>query len=263
MFTKWQQVEDWVRDNGLTWWRFTLDEVGAQVTADGQQEQKRSNKVITLSDALPGDIDEKLALTRKRLLTETSHTLYGQGKRGKENTGLMYCEVRLVDEFQQPSTQAVSSVPAYQPVDEEKMIARIRKEVQQEMELQRYQDERKAFERERKEFEAEKESAIGLLVRHLTPVLAAMGGQKRVAGVDANAPVHAAPIRAIDSEQEAIDEQDMLNDVFTDKESDQLFELMARFKAVEPRYLELLENVVIMAENGDQTYNMAKGFLLK
>lgn len=263
MFTKWQQVENWIRDNGLNSWRFSFDRTGVQTTSDGEEKQNRSNRIAILSDAFPGDIEEKIALTKRRLMDETNQTLYGYGKRGKENTGQMYCEVRLVDEFQQTSTQAVSSVPAYQPVDEEKMIARIRKEVQQEMELQRYQDERKAFERERKEFEAEKESAIGLLVRHLTPVLAAMGGQKRVAGVDANAPVHAAPIKAIDSEQEAIDEQDMLDEVFTEKESDQLFELMARFKAVEPRYLELLENVVIMAENGDQTYNMAKGFLLK
>jgi hypothetical protein len=46
MFTKRQQVEEWIRDNGLTWWRFTLDETGVQTTADGQHEQKRSNKVI-------------------------------------------------------------------------------------------------------------------------------------------------------------------------------------------------------------------------
>lgn len=260
MFTKWQQVENWIRDNGLSSWRFSYDRTGTQSSADGEEKQTRSNRLAVLSDAFPGDLEEKIALTKRRLLDENNQTLYGYGKRGKENTGQMYCEVRLVDELQRPGTQAVSSVPTYQPVDEEKMIARIRKEVQQEMELQRYQDERKAFERERKEFEAEKASAIGLLVHHLSPVLAAMGGQKRVAGVDADAPVHAAPIKAVNPDA---DDQEIIEDIFSDDESDKLFELMARFKAVEPRYLELVENVVIMAENGDQTYNMAKGFLLK
>ena len=38
---------------------------------------------------------------------------------------------------------------------------------------------------------------------------------------------------------------------------------MARLKKVEPNYLALLESVVEMAESGDATYKMAKGFLLK
>ena len=259
MFTNGQQVEDWIRDNGLTWWRFTLEESGVIVNTDGQQEQKRTNKVIILSDAYPGGLDEKIALTLKRLRTETTHVLYGQGKRGKENTGLMYCEVRLVDELQQPSTQAVSSLPVSATFNEEELAKRIRKEVMMEVENQRYKEERKAFEAEKKAFEAEKSSAIGLAVQYFAPVVAAINGRKTVAGVDADAPVHAAPIHAV--ETEAVD--DLLDEVFTEKESDQLFELMARFKAVEPRYLELIESVVSMAERKDPTYDMAKGFLLK
>lgn len=258
MFTKRQQVEDWIRDNGLTWWRFTLDETGVIVTADGQQEQKRSNKVITLSDALPGSLDEKIALTLKRLMVETNHVLYGQGKRGKENTGLMYCEVRLVDELQQPGTMPVSSVPATPVFDEEKLAERIRKEVRLEYENQRYQEELKNFEEAKKEFEREKNSAIGLLVHHLSPVISAMT-QKRVAGLDADRPVHAAPVHAIPQEQE---QQEIVDEMFTDEEADKLFALMAEFKEVEPRYMELIERVVTMAKSGDSTYEMAKKFLL-
>lgn len=254
MFTKWQQVENWIRDNGLISWRFTYDRTGMQSTDDGEK-QTRSNRVAVLSDAFPGELEEKIALTKRRLMDESNQTLYGYGKRGKENTGLMYCEVRLVDEFQQPGAQAVGS-PSVPTFDEEKMIARIRKEVEMEFENQRYKDERKAFEAEKKEFEAAKGSAIGLLVKHLSPVLAAISGNKRVAGVDAAEPVDAAPIHAVE-------ENDHEDDLFTDKESDKLFELMARFKQVEPRYLELIERVVIMAESGDNTYDMAKGFLLK
>ena len=257
MFTKWQQVEEWIRDNGLTWWRFTYDKTGNNTDGDGNAIQTRSNRVAILSDAFPGDFEEKIALTRRRLMTETNQVLYGNGKRGKENTGMMYCEVRLVDELQQPGTQPVSSPAAYPIVDEEKIAERIRKEVRQEMELQRLQDERKNFEREKKEFEAEKASAIGMLVHHLSPVISAMG-QKRVAGLDAQEPVHAAPVQPIQTDEETVIE----DSVFTDEESDELFELMARFKAVEPSYMTMLRRVVKMAESGDNMYNMAKSVLL-
>lgn len=259
MFTKWQQVENWIRDNGLSSWRFSYDRTGTQTSADGEEKQTRSNRLAVLSDAFPGDLEEKIALTKRRLLDENNQTLYGYGKRGKENTGLMYCEVRLVDEFQQPGAQPVSSVPATPAFNEEQMIERIRKEVRLEYENQRYQDEKKAFEQEKKAFEQEKSSAIGALVHYMAPVLAAISGQKRVAGVDAEAPVHAAPIHAVEPEiTDAMEDQ-----IFTDTESDKLFELMARFKAVEPQYLKLIENVVVMAEKGDPTYNMAKNFLVK
>lgn len=211
-----------------------------------------------VSDYFPGSLDEKIALTHKRLIEESNQVLYGYGKRGKENTGLMYCEVRLVDELQQPSTQAVSSLPISAPFDEGKMMERIRKEVQLEYENQRYKEERKQFEADKKKFEEEKNSAIGAFARLMSPVVAAISGkQQRVcAGVDADSPVEAQPIHAVEQEEN-------INEVFRDEESDKLFDLMSRFKSVEPQYMELLERVVVMAENGDPMYGMAKGILLK
>ena len=155
MFTKWQQVESWIRDNGLNSWRFSYDRTGSQTDSDGNTEQKRSNRMAIVSDYFPGSLDEKIALTHKRLIEESNQVLYGYGKRGKENTGLMYCEVRLVDELQQPSTQAVSSLPISAPFDEGKMMELIRKEVQLEYENQRYKEERKQFEADKKKFEEE------------------------------------------------------------------------------------------------------------
>lgn len=258
MFTKWPQVESWIRDNGLNSWRFSYDRTGSQTDSDGNTEQKRSNRMAIVSDYFPGSLDEKIALTHKRLIEESNQVLYGYGKRGKENTGLMYCEVRLVDELQQPGTQAVSSLPISAPFDEEKMMERIRKEVQLEYENQRYKEEKRAFEAEKKKFEEEKNSAIGALARFMSPVVAAISGkQQRVcAGVDADAPVEAQPIHAVEQEEN-------INEVFGDEESDKLFDLMSRFKSVEPQYMELLERVVVMAENGDPMYGMAKGILLK
>lgn len=261
MFTKWQQVEEWIRDNSLTSWRFFYERTGSQSTEDGEK-QIRSNRVAILSDAFPGELEEKIALTRRRLLAENNQTLYGYGKRGKENTGLMYCEVRLVDELQQPNAQAVSSPAPIPSFDEKALADRIRGEVRLEYEKLRYEEQVRDFETRKRQleererdFEDKQSTAIGLLVHHLTPVITALTN-KRVAGVDTEAPVEAQPIRAIEQDEQ-------IEELFTDEEIDKLFQLMADFKQVEPRYLELIECVVTMAKNGDATYDMAKGFLLK
>lgn len=261
MFTKWQQVEDWIRDNSLTSWRFFYERTGSQSTEDGEK-QIRSNRVAILSDAFPGELEEKIALTRRRLLAENNQTLYGYGKRGKENTGLMYCEVRLVDELQQPNTQAVAAPAPIPTFNEQELAERIRGEVRLEYEKLRHEERVRDFEARKRQleererdFEDKQSTAIGLLVHHLTPVITALTN-KRVAGVDTEAPVEAQPIRAIEQDEQ-------IEELFTDEESDKLFQLMADFKQVEPRYLELIECVVTMAKNGDATYDMAKGFLLK
>lgn len=254
MFTNWQQVESWIRDNGLNSWRFSYDRTGSQTDSDGNTEQKRSNRMAIVSDYFPGSLDEKIALTHKRLREESNQVLYGYGKRGKENTGQMYCEVRLVDEVQQPSTQSVSS-PAIPVFDEDKIAERIRREVKLEYENRRYEDERAKFEADKKRFEEEKSGVIGALVQYFSPVVAAMRS-KRVAGIDNEMPVNAAPIQVSrEIETTACS--------FSDEESDKLCELMERFKAAEPRYLDLIESVVEMAEQKNPMYDTAKGFLLK
>ena len=150
-------------------------------------------------------------------------------------------------------------------------------------ERERLEQERKELRDEKREFERVKNGAIGLVVQKFAPVVDALAGRlaplPRVAGVDAENPVHAQVIKPIsehkpeqeqpeDPEQpEQPEQQDPVagddQDVFTDEESDELFALMARFKAVEPQYMDLLRAVVQMAESGDSTYTMAKGFLLK
>lgn len=59
MFTKWSQVESWIRDNGLSSWRFSYDRTGTQTDSDGNTEQKRSNRMAIVSDYFPGSLDEK------------------------------------------------------------------------------------------------------------------------------------------------------------------------------------------------------------
>lgn len=197
---------------------------------------------------------------------------------------------------QLPQQQAAGSAGLYGVagggVDIDKLTSDIEARLMTKFERERLEQERKELRDEKREFERVKNGAIGLVVQKFAPVVDALAGRlaplPRVAGVDAENPVHAQVIKPISehkpeqehnepdsgdgrshdvritehtepSEPVAGDEPD----VFTDEESDELFALMARFKAVEPQYMDLLRAVVQMAESGDSTYAMAKGFLLK
>ena len=141
-------------------------------------------------------------------------------------------------------------------------------------EKERLERESKQLAEDKREFENAKNSALGLIASYVAPFAKQLAGRlPQVAGIDAEEPVHAAPIHATrkpeqapgqqpaDAPSDQPDEQEQ--DVFTDAESETLYALMARFKAVEPDYLKLLTAVVEMAERGDATYTMAKGFLMK
>lgn len=109
-----------------------------------------------------------------------------------------------------------------------------------------------------KEYREKESGVMGLLVQYLAPVAQHLLGAKKVAGVDNGGEDFVAEekIKVLDKSEKEVK-------VFADDEADKLFELMERFRKVEPRYLELIENVVIMAEKGDGMYNTAKSFLLK
>ena len=255
MFTSWEQVRSWIEDNGFPHWVFYKKD------PEGR-DAKDNDIIIDSSNFTVSDMTDKLEMTEKYLRMYGGRT-WGLGfKTPNGTTSGTLCEVRLESE-----------TPAIQPVQgfDANSIGELRKsitaEIMAKMKAEQYEKERKDFEREKKEFEEEKKSAIGALIHYFAPVGQMMLENKfgrKVAGVDANEPVHAAPIVADRAEQpEDAPEQPQEEEVFTDEESEKLFDLMARFKKVEPRYLELIEAVVTMAENGDGTYNMAKGVLLK
>ena len=292
-FTSWQQVLDWIRENGLVRWCFA-----AERDKDGKMSQ-----YVVISDWYPGNLDEKLATTRKMLEQQQGRYLYGTGWHNDNKTGgEVSCEVMLsaaqqgVGGFpfnpfmQQPQAQPVGEL------ERQKIADQVRKEVLAEVERRQYEKEKAEFEKERKEFQKEKESAIGLAIGYLQPVIAALKDKMALANVagtarDARRPVLAKPIQPITPEEpeqsdtnpnpdqgdiDGILDNNRSHDVsitdgtdtseqdpFTDEEVEKLAELMARFKAVEPDYLQLLESVVEMAEKGDSTYTMARSILLK
>lgn len=253
MFTTWEQVQDWIVDNNFARWIFYKN------NPEGKEIDKANDRIVD-SNAFPSDKQDKLEMTKKYL---TGHA-YGIGFRTPStSSGGTVCEVRI-DTYAQP-TNGVASVSAPQ-FDENKLRESIRRELEAEWDKREYKRLRDELDRDRKAFEAEKNSAIGLLTNYLAPVGKALFASRgRVAGVDAKEDVRAARIIPQEQEQEIeqAQEQEPQEEIFTEEESDKLFELMARFKKAEPDYLVMLEKVVVMAENGDSAYKMAKGVLMQ
>ena len=259
MFTNFQQVEDWIRDNGFKHWVFYANNPSSKSDSD------RYNDKILDSKFYGGDLNEKIEMTRK-YLENVNRTVYGVGYQTETaNTGGCVCEFRNAGSGMQPTNMMYQQQPigAPAPMDERAIEERIRKQITAEFKAQKLEDERKQFEQERKEFQRDKASAVGMLVQYLKPLIdSKVSGLRNVAGVDAQQDVQAARIVAPEQPTD-VDQPDGEQSEFTDEEADKLYGLLAEFKQVEPQYMELIEAVVKMAKAGDATYTMAKGFLLK
>lgn len=255
MFTKWEQVEEWIRDNNFAHWVF--------YRTNPNESTEKINNIIADSNFYTGGDEDKIAMTRKYLIANGGKA-YGVGFRTPNTTqGGIVCEVRL--EQDTPQAQPTAGVGA-QGYDMESLRESIMKEVRAEYERKEYERKRSELDRERKEFEEQKNSAIGLLTNYLAPVAQALmaGRGARVAGVDTQEPVAAQPIIPIEQqEQQQTEDMAQQQEIFTEQEADKLFELMARFKQAEPDFMQMIEKVVAMAENGDATYKMAKSVLIK
>ena len=224
-----------------------------------------------------------LFLADKVDMTEKYLRMYGQKAYGvgfktpNATYGGLICEVRLQDAQEQQLTNGIYG--AQQPMDigaiEERVEKRLRSVIESEMRERDYQKRLADLEKREKQMDEDKQSALGAIVHYFAPVgqmlmKQKMGlGDRMVAGVDAQEPVHAQPIVATRSgEQPEFDEPDTKKpetesawNAFTDEEGERIAELMARWKEADPDYLTLLESVVTMAVNGDSKYTMAKSFL--
>lgn len=259
MFTKWQQVEDWIIDNRFQRWIFYKN------NPDNKADGERSNDKIVDSKFYNDDSrEEKLRFTQK-YLEQWGNRAYGVAFQSTTaTTGGAQCVVCLDGTSTQPTQSAiVGAIGA--TVDVEAIKSQVREQVKMEYDRMDYERKRKELDQERKEFERDKNSAIGVMVGYLKPIIDGLG-QRRVAGVDSTTDVQAhriTPIEDEQPEQEQFAEEIQEQSVFTDEEGDKLFSLMERLKAVEPDYMQMLESVVTMAEAKDGTYQMARSFLLK
>lgn len=250
MFTTWEQVRDWITDNNFPHWVFTK--------GNPEERDNRNNDVIIDSNNFTvSDLNDKLDMTEKYLRMYGGRC-YGMGfKSPQAMTSGTICEVRLQPVVEQLPTQGVGG--GYPSIGE--LTETITRQVRAEIEAENYKRDRDNFEKEKAEFEAEKQSAIGAMIHYFAPI-GKMMLEKRVmrnvAGIDADAPVVADPIQPIVTREPEENES-----VFTDEEESEIYDLLSRFKKVEPDYLSLIRSVVEMAEKQDPTYNMAKGFLVK
>lgn len=246
MLTTFEQVKDWIQDNGFKRWVFYRD-------------KSRAEKIIDSNAFTVSDQDDKIDMTEK-YLRMAGGTAYAAGSATGAQADLnVTAEVRLQEpQAQQPTAGIAGNYPSIGELTET-----ITKQVRAEMDVQRMKDKEAELSRREKELDAREQSAMGALVHFLAPVGQALLQKHvmpRLAGVDAEEPVHAAPI-VPNQPQETPEEKEPED--FTDEESQEIYALLVRFKKVEPDYLVMLRKVVDMAESGDATYNMAKGFLVQ
>ncbi len=251
MLTTWNQVQEWITDNGFKRWVIYKDAT-------------RTEKILDSAAFTVSDQADKLAMTEK-YLRQAGGRAYAAGAQSGATSDLSTtCEIRL----QEQPTQGVGGGEAFNIGELRESIMR---EVKATMELENLKKREAEVERREKELEEERKSAIGAIIHYLAPMgqqLIARKMMPKVAGLDADEPVHADPITIVprDNAPEAPEEQDATGqqgqDDFTEEESQELYALLVRFKKAEPDYLPMLRKVVAMAEAGDATYTMAKGFLV-
>lgn len=254
MLTSFEQVREWITDNGFKRWVLYKD-------------RTKTEKILD-SASFPSDVEDKLAMTEKYLRLAGGNA-YAAGAQGNATSDLTTTtEIRLSDVQQYPQLNATAGVGAYAGVGEAQLRETIKRELQTEWDKRELERERKELDRERKEFENDKQSVMGLLTEYLAPIGKQLLNRKLAAGLpqDAEEQVAAAPIQPIKPEEkpaETEEPEQTEQRPFTDEEEDELYALLAEFKQVEPDYLKLLRAVVEMAKSGDGTYTMAKGFLIK
>lgn len=262
MLTNFEQVRDWIKDNGLKRWMLFRD-------------YSRKEKILD-SNAFPSDLQDKIAMTEKYLRLAGGHAYAAGGTTNAASEMDVVAEIRLQDAAVQPTQGVGGGTFDAQTIGQ--LRDEITRSVRAEIKAEQYEREKADFEREKKEFEREKQGAIGALVHYLAPVaqqLLSRGAMPRVAGMDAEEPVHANPIIVDEPQEEqqqgfvvkpeerpdAPEEKSPWDD-FTEEEGAELGELLARFKKVEPEYLTIIRKVVVMAESGDANYQFARKALL-
>lgn len=256
MFTTWQQVEEWIRDNQFDHWLFSRQRDGKDKLVD--------------SDYYAGDFEDKLAMTRK-YLEMNGGVAYGTAfKKPNIVNGGAVCEVRLDSAYAQNMQPMPMSGNSTQDIGA--LRETIRAEIEAKFERENLKREKEEFEKEKKKYEEDRNGVLGAIVGYLAPYLPVINSAKEslrqvAGGLDAPGDVRARRIIADDGtplREEVIEQtQESTQRPFTDEEEEKLYDLLARFKAVEPQYMELIEAVVKMAEEGNTMYGVAKNALLK
>lgn len=247
MLTTFEQVKEWITENGFKRWVLYRD-------------RSRQEKIIDSNAFSVSDQADKLAMTEKYLRQAGGYAFAAGSTTGAQADLNVTMEIRL--EAAQPTAGVGSQ-------DTEALKAAIRAEMKAEYDRLEYERKKKELDEERAEFDKMQAGVWGVLVNKVGPVIMnALQGNRLVAGLDADEPVHADPVKPIvPAEKEPEQEQEKVNEEeenpFTDEENEELFVLLSEFKKLEPDYLKLIRGVVEMKKSGNPMYETAKSWLVK
>ena len=150
MFTSWEQVETWIRDNNFAHWI---------ISRNKPDEESKKNDLIVDSNYYTGDEADKIAMTQKYLLLNGGRG-YAVGYRTPNSTvGGVVAEIRLQSDEQPSGTQGIGG--GYANIGE--LRESITREIRAQMKAEQYEAEKKQFEKEKAEFEADGVGCIGTL----------------------------------------------------------------------------------------------------
>lgn len=246
MLTNFDQVKDWILDNGFKRWVL-------------YKNSTKNEKIIDSASFTVSDMDDKIAMTEKYLRMAGGYAYAAGATTNSKDDLNTVTEIRLESVQAQPAAGVGNPYPA---LNEDAIAARVRKEVEAEYNKREYERRAADLEKREKEFAEKENSAMGAIIRCFAPVGQAMmaksGLLRNVAGIDTEEQVTAQPIKPAEPEEK----EPEVENPFTDEEADEVYALMVRFKKAEPDYLPMIRKVVEMAEKGDAMYKTAKGFLV-
>lgn len=259
----WGEIQAWMQDNGIQRWNIS------------RTQDKQDNNNVFVYDK-EKSLDENKLICERSLDRFAGDVMYITGWRTEAaKTGGFFAMIlyernasAAPTATMQPQVGGLYGVGSQ--VDIGALTADIEQRISNRYEKERLERLEKDLREEKRDLEAQKNSAMGILAQTLAPFAQQLAGKlaplPKVAGLDAAEDVQAAKIHAAQepqAEQAETVEEDVEEIFCTEAEYRKMLALMERFAAVEPQWLALLEAVTTLAENGDNTYTMAKGFLLK
>ena len=149
-----------------------------------------------------------------------------------------------------PSAISIGAAPAF---DADYIDSKIKAAVAEERLIWREKELAKresAVAEAEREYKRNSEGVWGVILEKAGPLLAQIMPRAAVAGVPGTpTPVAPIPVREVPSETsefavEPTSELSVEEDIFTDEEADRLMTAMARFKAVDPEFVEVVEGLV-------------------
>ena len=255
-------VIEWLNLNNIDTWAISTS-----------KDRSASQYVFRSQEGVPV-ADEQVRM-REVLARSSNPHLYIYGKAGSKGNSANFSE-EFTNNVQTQQTQQPMAISGYDQSSIETMVANA-------VERERMAWERKELDREReevrqakKEYEEQQSSVLGLLIQKAAPfVQSIMGVQQPSLAVGSVAnEVSAEPIKARSAEpvDETEEDVEVSEEVFTDKESEELFAIVERWKNVDPDYITVIRRIVEFAESGEPievagglvklNYEQIKGMIL-